>query len=303
MSLHNLYRSSWNYSIQKNLLREITWRTFFTSYMPSSFQDVKWFERLSTSNSSHLFMRTISSTGLQSFLIFWLALSVDSLFLWEMSMLFFSKTSSFHFTKCRHARNFTSSFWDALCFSWPKIEHWLSHFLMDFSSFGHLLTASKKHFSWRSCKKSSKFVRLIKLNTWSQSFSRESSSVLAVSICRLLIELCVSSRMTISSTSWRHTRKRRSQCSFPLSLTWRRTIGTKSCKNLLSLSRLSSKRSIPSPLMMLSRWTLLRRVNIRWNKTQRIESNSIKDGKSWTSSSRRRTRIILSQWCPSRATR
>ena len=49
MSLLNLCRNSLSFLIQKNRSREITWKTFFTSFMQNLFQEEKWLGRLSMS--------------------------------------------------------------------------------------------------------------------------------------------------------------------------------------------------------------------------------------------------------------
>jgi len=117
-------KNFYNFLILRSQGRESTSKIFFTGSMPNSFQGEKWSEGQWTTTSIPWSINVSSSTVFQSFWTSMPVLSVDSLYLWEKSMCYFSKMSSFHYIRCRPVNFTMSSYWDARCCFCQKIQVW-----------------------------------------------------------------------------------------------------------------------------------------------------------------------------------
>lgn len=231
ISLHLSFKNSSNFSIHNNPEKENTLKTSCTDYMRNLSPEEKWSERQSMTVSTAWFIKLSSLMVPQSSSISWPVLSLVLLFLWERSISSSSRMSSSHFIRFKPVIFSINTWWDAQCFSWPRIHHSDCSCLMAWSSIGHSPTLPKRSCSFQNWLK---FLKLVRYKSLSLTFLRSLSDLLNVFqdfIFKLLIVLCAFSRMIISLTFWKLTSLTLSHCWFPLFVTWQKLTGIKFCKN------------------------------------------------------------------------
>lgn len=113
---HLSYKNSSNYLILNNQENVNTWKIFFIVFMPSLFQEEKWFVKPLTTVSTVSFMKHLNSMVPHNFWIFWPVSSQVLLYHSEKNILFSLKMSLYLCIKFKPVTYSMNIWWDVQCY-------------------------------------------------------------------------------------------------------------------------------------------------------------------------------------------